>query len=67
MNLAWTWSPVNERKAQHRLGIKAYRPGQRPLIDAVLKGRNAVGVLPTGGGKSLCFQLPSLFLPLTVR
>ena len=66
MNLAWTWSPVNERKAQHRLGIKAYRPGQRPLIDAVLKGRNAVGVLPTGGGKSLCFQLPSLFLPRTV-
>ena len=66
MNQAWTWSPANERKAQRWLGIKAYRPGQRPLIDAVLNGRSAIGVLPTGGGKSLCFQLPSLFLPKAV-
>jgi ATP-dependent DNA helicase RecQ len=48
------------------LGVKAYRPGQRQLIEAVLKGRSALGILPTGGGKSLCFQLPSLFLPRAV-
>jgi ATP-dependent DNA helicase RecQ len=66
MNAAWTWSPANERKAQKLLGIKSYRPGQRRLIQAVLEGRNAVGILPTGGGKSLCFQLPSLFLPKAV-
>lgn len=66
MNQAWAWSPANERKAQRRLGVKTYRAGQRPLIEAVMAGRHAVGVLPTGGGKSLCFQLPALFLPHAV-
>jgi ATP-dependent DNA helicase RecQ len=66
MNAAWTWSPANERKAQRLLGVRAYRPGQRLLIEAVMNGRNAIGVLPTGAGKSLCFQLPSLFLPRAV-
>jgi len=66
MNKAWTWSPANERKAQRWLGVKAYRSGQRQLIAAVMNGRNAIGLLPTGGGKSLCFQLPSLFLPRAV-
>ncbi len=66
MNQAWSWTPANERKAQRWLGVRTYRPGQRALIDAVMKGRNAIGVLPTGGGKSLCFQLPSLFLPRAV-
>ncbi|WP_447598160.1 RecQ family ATP-dependent DNA helicase [Nitrospira sp. Nam80] len=49
-----------------QLGVKAYRPGQRALIQAVMAGRDALGILPTGGGKSLCFQLPSLFLPQAV-
>ncbi len=66
MNAAWKWSPANERKAQRLLGVRTYRPGQRRLIEAVLSGRDAVGILPTGGGKSLCFQLPSLFLPRAV-
>ena len=38
-------------------GIHRFRPGQRELIEAVLAGRDAIGVLPTGAGKSLCFQL----------
>lgn len=66
MNQAWTWSATNERKAMRRLGVRSYRPGQRALIQAVLHGGDAVGILPTGGGKSLCFQLPSLFLPQAV-
>jgi ATP-dependent DNA helicase RecQ len=66
VNLAWRWTAANERKAKRRLGIRAYRPGQRELIHAVMAGRSALGVLPTGGGKSLCYQLPALFLPHAV-
>jgi superfamily II DNA helicase RecQ len=43
-------------KAQSVFGITAFRPGQRELIAAVLTGRDAFGILPTGGGKSLVFQ-----------
>lgn len=47
-------------------GRQTYRSGQRQLIGVVMTGRNAIGVLPTGGGKSFCFQLPSLFLPQAI-
>jgi ATP-dependent DNA helicase RecQ len=48
-------------------GFSSFRPGQRELIQAVLQGRDALGVLPTGGGKSLTYQLPAVLLPgLTV-
>src|SRR3954462_6621722 len=50
------------RLAQDRFGIRALRPGQRELIEAALTGRDAIGVLPTGAGKSLSYQLPSLVL-----
>jgi ATP-dependent DNA helicase RecQ len=63
MNEAWRWTPENEKKARKRFGVTAYRPGQRELIQAVMNGKPALGILPTGGGKSLCYQLPSLFLP----
>ena len=41
-------------------GFKKFRPGQREIIDAVACGENVLAIMPTGGGKSLCFQLPAL-------
>ena len=41
-------------------GFPAFRPGQAEIVDAVTAGRNTLAIMPTGGGKSLCFQLPAL-------
>jgi ATP-dependent DNA helicase RecQ len=49
------------RAANEHFGIERFRPGQRELIGAVLAGRDALGILPTAAGKSLCYQLPALF------
>src|SRR5881275_3553886 len=43
-----------------RFGFDAFRPGQEQVIDALLAGRSALAVFPTGAGKSLCYQLPAL-------
>ena len=41
-------------------GFPGFRPGQAEIVDAVAAGRNVLAIMPTGGGKSLCFQLPAL-------
>ena len=41
-------------------GFDGFRPGQEDIVDAVMAGRNTLAIMPTGGGKSLCFQLPAL-------
>ncbi len=46
-----------------RFGFTTFRPGQEEVIRAVLAGRDAMTVMPTGQGKSLCYQLPATILP----
>ncbi len=47
---------------QRHFGHTAFRGGQEPIVRALLEGRSALAVFPTGGGKSLCYQLPALLL-----
>ena len=44
-------------------GYKTFRPAQEPVVRSVLSGRDAVAIMPTGAGKSICFQVPALLLP----
>lgn len=53
-------SPIRILNDRFKLG--AFRPGQEAVIDALLAGRSALAIFPTGGGKSLCYQLPALML-----
>ena len=48
---------------RERFGFDDFRPAQQQVVDLVLKRNNVLAVMPTGSGKSLCFQLPSLILP----
>ena len=53
---------TKESILQRVFGYSAFRGGQEALIDAQLQGQDAFGIMPTGGGKSLCYQIPALLL-----
>ena len=55
-------SLMPERVLKEVFGFDAFRPGQREIIDAVTAGRDCVGVMPTGAGKSLTYQVPARLL-----
>ena len=48
---------------RHYFGHDIFRPGQETMVDALLAGRDCLGVMPTGAGKSLCYQVPALMRP----
>ncbi len=52
-----------EQTLKQVFGYDDFRPGQRPVIEAITAGRSAAAIFPTGSGKSLCYQLPALHLP----
>jgi ATP-dependent DNA helicase RecQ len=56
-----------EKALKHYFGYDSFRPGQRQIVEQALQNQDLLIVMPTGGGKSLCFQLPALLKPgLTV-
>src|SRR2546423_7733309 len=55
--------PTPAEMLRDTFGLSEFRPGQEAVIGHLLAGRSAAAVFPTGGGKSLCYQLPALLLP----
>ncbi|WP_192036744.1 ATP-dependent DNA helicase RecQ [Halomonas sp. YLGW01] len=56
-------TPTPQQILRDVFGYDDFRPGQREVIEAVVAGRSAAAIFPTGSGKSLCYQLPALTLP----
>ncbi len=52
-----------EEALKHFFGYDSFRPGQRQIVEEALQNRDLLIIMPTGGGKSLCFQLPALLKP----
>ena len=62
MHAAPDMRTAKSRVMKDIFGFDAFRPGQEAVVDALLAGRNVLAVMPTGSGKSLCFQVPALVL-----
>ncbi len=55
---------MNARETlKNYFGYDSYKPGQEEIIDALLAGRDVLAVMPTGSGKSICYQVPAMLLP----
>ena len=55
--------PRITRLVRQVFGLDELRPGQQAVIDAVLTRKHTLAIMPTGAGKSLCYQVPALLLP----
>jgi ATP-dependent DNA helicase RecQ len=66
VQLAFTASGDPQSILESLFGYQEFRPGQREIIDAVLAGRDCIGLMPTGAGKSLTFQIPAKLMKGTV-
>ncbi len=60
MSTSATITPNAQELLSQVFGFDAFRPGQAEIVSAVTAGKNTLAIMPTGGGKSLCFQLPAL-------
>ena len=55
--------PTAQEILKQYFGYDSFRPGQDELVQAILSGRDTLGIMPTGAGKSICYQIPALALP----
>ncbi|UUF13304.1 MULTISPECIES: DNA helicase RecQ [Flavobacterium] len=56
-------SELLHAKLKENFGFEKFRPNQETIIKTILSGQDTLAIMPTGGGKSICFQLPALILP----
>ena len=63
MKKNWTEEELNEKLKRYFPGITALKKEQVPYIQDILSGKDTFTILPTGYGKSLCFQLPGVLIP----